>query len=286
MCFDARDGKLLWNNATDQLDMLFQGDPERAEAVRAQWVAALREYEVSNTDTRGMKDKAKASAIKAKQKALDAKAAEFGEKYGLLGLRNRAQGNTWATPVSDGRRVWTAWAPNTAACYDLADGSPVWMEWFGPVRASGNGLRKSDRSQSSSWNERWVPSPVLADGVLVTSQGAVLRGVDAEAGTLLWEQPLNRNRDVYVEHDKQVRRDGPTGHWGCGTPVVLDVGGMRVVVTSRGRAYRVSDGKVVCGYIGAMADVGGNSPVAADRTDTVFLFDHMDGKSGAETKKA
>jgi outer membrane protein assembly factor BamB len=265
MCFDADTGKLLWNNPTDQLDIIFAGNPAEAAKVRAEWA------EMVTTK---------------KSKSLQKKAVPYGEKYGLIGCWSRAQGNTWATPISDGEFVYTAWASNTAACYRLEDGEIVWMKFWGPVEYGGNSLRKSDNAQSSSWNERWVPSPVLSAGVLITMQGAVLRGVDAASGRPLWVQPLNQNRDVYEEHDKIVRRDGPTGHWGCGTPVVLDVDGIRVVVTSRGRAYRVQDGKVVCPYLGAMADVGGSSPVADDENDIVYFFDYMDGGSGAETKKA
>ncbi len=263
LCYDANSGELLWHNSRDQLDVVLQ--PQQARSVRQAW----------------------AKIVEGNPKSMDKKKLAPFYRLGLHGSTRRAQGHTFPTPICDGTNVYTAWANNTMACYDLESGKLKWMRFWGEVVPSGNGLRRGVRkAQASSWNERWAPSPLLVDGVLVAYQGAVLRGVEAKSGKLLWTFYLSEHVDeVYGEHDKLVRRDGPQGHWGVATPVALDLDGTKVVVTGQGTCIRVADGKVMSWYIGAMADVSGASPVVDDERNIIYLFDYQEGGGGAVTEK-
>ncbi len=261
LAYDADTGKLLWHNSSDNLDAL---GAEKADKIRQQWA-----------ELTGSK----------KSKALKEKAQGFHE-LGFSGVRNRAQGHTFPTPVTDGKHIYIAWGLNTMGCYDVKTGKTVWLKSWGEVVSSGNGLRENvEQSQCGGWNERFVASPLLADGVLVAWQGAVLRGVDASTGKLLWDWHLSKNVEaVYKQHDQLVRRDGPQAHWGAATPVKLNLEGTWVLVTGHGVCVRFKDGKVLSPYIGAMADVSGASPVT-NGTDTVYMFDYQDGGSGCATEK-
>ena len=263
LCYDADTGKLLWHNSSDQLDQVLPAD--EAAKIREAWARILA----------------------ANEKKEDSKQLAPFYRLGLHGSRQRGQGHTFPTPLSDGTNVYTAWANNTMACYDLQTGKLKWMKFWGEVVPSGNSLRLNvPHAQASSWNERWAPSPLLVDGVLVAYQGAVMRGVEAATGKLLWTFRLAEHAgDIYAEHDKVVRRDGAQGHWGAATPVALDLQGTKVLVTGQGSCIRIRDGKILSPYIGAMADVSGASPVADDERDIVYLFDYMEGGSGAATEK-
>lgn len=260
LAYDAETGKLLWHNSKDNLDAL--PPAADAEKIRKDWAEL-------------MSSKVGKNASKEHQRFYD---------MGFTGLRHRAQGHTFPTPITDGKYIYIAWGLNTMGCYDVKTGKTIWLRCWGKVINSGNGLKRNvEQSQCSSWNERWVASPLLADGVLVAWQGAVLRGVDAKTGKKLWDWHLSKNVEaVYKEHDKLVRRDGPQAHWGCATPVKLKLEGTWVLVTGHGVCVRFKDGKVLSPYIGAMADVSGGSPVT-NGTDTVYMFDYQDGGRGCST---
>ncbi len=263
LCYDAQTGKLLWHNSSDQLDAALP--PEKAKQIRQDW----------------------AKIVGRNSKKEDKKELAPFYQLGLHGSRQRGQGHTFATPICDGTNVYTAWGNNAVACYDLENGKLKWMQFWGEVVPAGNGLKKNiPHAQVSSWNERWAPSPMLVDGVLVAYQGAVMHGVDAETGKPLWTFRLAEHVDeIYREHDKLVRRDGPQGHWGAATPVKLDLDGTKVLITGQGTCIRIRDGKILSPYIGAMADVSGASPVADDERDIVYMFDYQEGGGGAVTEK-
>ena len=268
LAYHAVTGKLLWYNATDHLSAMMS--PAKAAKVREDYAALVKRY----NEEKGSRD----------DKQLQKDCKRFNE-LGFNGIRNRAQGHTWPTPLSDGESVYVAFGCNSMARYALADGKLIWMKQWGPIKNAGNGLKPNvTESQTSSWAERWVPSPLLVDGLLIGYQGAVMRAADAKTGNLKWTFNLSEHIDaVWGEHDKKVRRKGPTGHWGCATPVQLDLDGVKVVVTGQGSCIRVKDGKLLNPYVGAMATTGGNSPVADDKHDIVYFIDRQEGGGGATT---
>ncbi len=264
-CYDAADGSLRWHASADHLDRLL--GPAKAAQVRKEWLAFM-------------------ALGKKKQRSMKDETRKFLE-YGLWGGHHRAQGHTFPTPVCDGERVYTAWGNNTATCFDLATGEIEWQVFFGPLCNSGNGFRENEeRAQVSSWNERWVPSPHLIDGLFITLQGGIMHALDADTGQERWRWYLKDNLEPYTHHDKLVRRDGQQAHWGTGTPVVLDLAGTKVLVTSWGHVIRAKDGKVLCPYVGAMGDTAGASPVADDERDIVVFPDYQDGGSGCSTDES
>lgn len=124
-------------------------------------------------------------------------------------------GNTAATPVSDGERVWAVFASGIVACYSV-DGKREWLHYFDlPM------VLQFARSAS----------PVLAgDKLLVTLNH--LFALEAKTGKLLWK--AEQVEETY------------------GTPALAKAGDTEVAITPGGFAVRVSDGKVLASELGTL----------------------------------
>lgn len=285
LCYDIHTGERLWYNADDAVLAACTGDAAEAKRTR-------RLYDLYTTILCDKANRKKPLAEIAKQHPEVLPLQKLGAKLGggdwgkrswedspryflERGLQqtkySNAIGRTFPTPVSDGASVYVTTGMHSAACYDITDGTLRWFRYFGAP---------------PKFTESMAPSPLLIDGVLIATQGRIMRGLDAHSGKTLWTHDMTDEESAaYVAHDKLVRRDGPTGHYGVGTPLCLEVGGEPVIITTLGQAVRPSDGKLLCPYIGAMADCGGHSPVGDDENDIVFMFDYQDGGGGAATDR-
>lgn len=260
LAYDSDTGKLLWHNARDQFDVLFPA--EEAKAKRAAW-----------------------GAIFAGGVLVDRKSYPVSEWAPLGCFTNPYQGATFATPVCDGERIYTAWASNTMACYNLSDGACVWMIFLGPTKMYGEALDpKADEAQLQMCCERWAPSPVLVDGVLIAHQGGIFHGVDAGTGKILWRKRLNQLLEGFAIRDREHsirRKPGPQGHAGSGSLIAMDLSGTTVVVTPQGIVFRPRDGHVLCPYIGGTCETLCASPGFDDERDLVYMTDFQEGGVGA-----
>lgn len=154
-----------------------------------------------------------------------------------------------ATPASDGKHVYARFG-QTVVCYDL-EGKRRWFK------------------RSLGWLHNYMHcSPVLAGDRLVVMQHGVKgskatdtgdpvrlcipMALDAATGETAWEGSSHR-----VPHGK--KRDDVCG----GTPVVVDIGGVRCVAAPRGEILRASDGKCLGFYPFKNLTSGGRmSPIA------------------------
>lgn len=145
---------------------------------------------------------------------------------------------TFATPCSDGQRVYVAFPSNQVAAYDLA-GKQQWLTWEHPP---------ANQKQDGVIHCRFVPSPLLVAGRLVVNQNGELRVYDAKTGAKVWGlwDPYEKTRD---------KRDKTRGSRNCRpypeacSPVAfrlpLGNGTLDVITDGGGNLYRLDDGVVV-----------------------------------------
>ncbi len=139
------------------------------------------------------------------------------------------------TPVSDGTDVFFVFGSGLIACYSI-DGNRKWIHYLEPA----------DRTYGHS------SSPLLIEGKLLVNVHHLV-ALDAASGKIAWECPA-------AEHT-------------YGTPVSMNVGGVKFVVTPLGKVVGVSDGRLLAKEIAP--ELGGSeygiSPTACD--DVVYLGD-------------
>lgn len=160
-------------------------------------------------------------------------------------------GNATAVPVTDGKRVYATYGQGQIAAWTL-DGEPVWATW----------LKKGEHADGKEANCSHIPSPVLAEGVLMVNQDwQTLAGLDAQTGKLRWTfTGGTTGGDYSVATAKVVRLPLATGK------------DLSVVVTPLGRIVRIADGKKV-GDLGVAVDRKANWSVGPSITtagDLVF----------------
>ncbi|MEI7833918.1 MAG: PQQ-binding-like beta-propeller repeat protein [bacterium] len=139
-----------------------------------------------------------------------------------------------SVPVSDGERVYATFGQGQVVAYDL-DGNYLWGQ-----------LQKT--ALGNNCDLAHVPSPVLADGVLIVNiDHANLMGFDVKTGKILWKTDIQ----------------GPGGY-SVGTHKVLrltkDATTLTVLVTESCKVVRVSDGKII-GTIPYEQRLGGGSSI-------------------------
>jgi len=171
-------------------------------------------------------------------------AAEFGVYWESVERGwNRVTGEGMATPTSDGEHIFVAMANNVVACLDLT-GTPVWQQFDPKARD------EKDASERVRRKLHFVPSPVLADDLVIVAQDANrLRAYRQSDGSKVWES------------------DYPIGKNTCGTPSVIDLDGQTALVAANGRVYKAADGSVLIDDLPVLD--GGCSPLVAG--DIVYL---------------
>jgi outer membrane protein assembly factor BamB len=262
LCYDAKTGAKLWHNATDQLDLLCPG----AEAKRLR-----RQFHLANRVCEGSLKLAEAPELSGVMTGTREEGKQLlpmltpKDHFSSRGLWFQAYsdsiGRTFATPVSDGRRVWVSFGSHSVQCYDLETGATVWNVFHGPTKGVASVM-------DTEW---FAPSPLLVGGLLIATQNGTVRGLDAATGALRWAVDIG---------DHAATANSSIGHCGVGTPLALDLSGTKVIVTPGGRVIRVADGQVLSADLGARADIGGHSPIADDERDQVWFFDYQAGGRG------
>jgi outer membrane protein assembly factor BamB len=251
-CLDAATGRVLWSAPHPVADAVPAAERDAVLArearittleaelasVREAYGRLLREARAS-----GSPDAAAKAEVQARR-ADEIKSALARETDTRTPPDQDMVGWSSPTPVTDGKRVFALFANGVIAAHDLADGKRLWARWQGtaPVPMLG-------------WEDGHASSPVLAGGVLVVPF-RTLTGLDAATGKVLWEA-------------------GPWRHYG--TPAVVDLGGVAVVLTPDGRALRASDGAVLRESLADQWYVG---PVVSGRT--VY---YLDARSEALMKR-
>jgi outer membrane protein assembly factor BamB len=161
--------------------------------------------------------------------------AEFQARAAASGRAATSCGYAAPTPVSDGSDVFVVFGSGLIGCYSI-DGKRKWVRYLEPAAET--------HGHSSS--------PLLIDGKLLVNVKHLV-ALDAASGKNVWECPA-------AEHT-------------YGTPVSMNIGGTKIVVTPLGKVVRVSDGRFLAKDIAP--ELGGAeygiSPVSC--ADVVYLGD-------------
>ncbi|MEI7832762.1 MAG: PQQ-binding-like beta-propeller repeat protein [bacterium] len=124
-----------------------------------------------------------------------------------------------SVPVSDGERVYATFGQGQVVAYDW-DGNLLWGQ-----------LQKT--SKGNNVGLAHVPSPLLADGVLIVNiDHTTLVGFDAKTGKNLWKTDIQGPGGYSVGSHKIVH-------------LTKDAATLTVLVTESCKIVRVSDGKII-----------------------------------------
>ena len=215
LCLRRSDGRILWRRTHEFEDMLSPAMREKVKRDLAT-AAGLRKSQL-RTLTQGLNEikqelrfKSKDSAILRRKAGLEGRIKALKERLAALEKYrpvppHRTRGHSFATPVSDGQRVYVFFGNGVAAAYDLA-GERKWIRW----------VRRPATDYAPAM------SPVLVGRTLVVSINDRIVGLRAANGSDAWEAKVARKTGGFV---------------------LGRVGKSDVVVTAGGEIYRGSDGK-------------------------------------------
>lgn len=262
-CLSTKDGSLLWERELDHGDLVGDGGVARSSwhevmQEHAKRVRVMREYKASDVKPEGDSRSLRHPVLEAagylydgRWKRLQPIDPAVGKRISDL-VKTAAKGGytleTWrqnlgdstshecighgyATPCSDGQRIYTHTAFNATFCFDL-EGKPVWKH-FAPG--------------SSLGGEGTARSPILHGELLISDNDSLVRAYDRTSGRLLWK--------------------GTAGGQ-IVSPMVLTVGSTDVLLAA-GTAYRLPDGKPLT--IAGWKDFGMQTLVRHDQPDVVFF---------------
>ncbi|MBI3829659.1 MAG: PQQ-binding-like beta-propeller repeat protein [Planctomycetes bacterium] len=212
VCVSKADGKILWQQANPVMDSV--PETERAK-VKEALDAAKPDFQ-KRDDLRKqvgvLQGKIKTDPDAKKQ--LDEVRKSIGELDTKLKVFDQfmpssahvENGHTSATPVTDGKVVFAVFNNGVMACYDM-DGKRMWMKYVEKAFHDwGNGT-----------------SPVLA-GDMVVVHFRQMVALKAASGEEVWRAPASPS---------------------FGTPVVVKIGAVDVIIDGKGDFVRASDGKIL-----------------------------------------
>jgi outer membrane protein assembly factor BamB len=205
LCINRADGTILWQRS-HPLEAF--ADAATGTKVSAEFVRLKAEQDRLRRELgKARDDAARKAEIQKQTRVVEADLGELTKKYPAPpALFRRASGNSAATPVSDGKRVWAVFGNGIVCAYTTA-GDKLWHKYVEP---SPLGFGHSS-------------SPVLIDGkVLVHFKDLV--ALDAGTGEEVWRVALS------PQHASSVP---------------ARVGTTPVVVSPSGAVVRVADGKVL-----------------------------------------
>ena len=208
LCLDATSGEVLWQRSHDYADVL----PERELQQIAKERQALASLELKIKELiqkqRALQkaDEPNEELIKSLKTMIRELRKEKTSKTNYPSVKRGGSGNSAATPVSDGQRVYVAYAHGVVACHTL-DGERQWAKHFPPATS----------------NFGHSASPVVVGNRLLI-QFRDLAALDTETGNEVWRV------------DVKVR-------WG--TPVTTRLGDTPVAVTAGGDMIEISNGKIL-----------------------------------------
>jgi len=242
-CVDRASGDLRWQAGNDVFETL-PGD--EAAAIRRQVEDAqplLRDKQQVENNLRRAKRVLRrnkdSDEAKAKVEQLEARLAELEVQlkpiapYELPRTHN-TNGYSSPTPVTDGEHVFALFGNGVAAAYDRAGN----RRWITLVQKPTHGWGQS-------------ASPALADGTVVVLINELF-GLDAATGEVKWTTPARQS-------------------WA--SPIVIERGGRKLIVTPDGQAVDPADGKVIAEGLGR---VQYNAPLPDG--DMLYFIDGREGR--------
>ncbi len=238
LCLDGATGEILWDKPLNHLSAVPEGDQKEAawQAWQELWDDYGRRYEILR-DPKYQDDK------DARNAAFEAEGYELNPRWGTVRRkdrswdrdRRRAAGRagftlmTWrhnhsggsvscvgaafATPVSDGKHIWSVTAWGGFFCHDL-EGNLIWTAFD-----AGNAGEYCRNGRSPIlWNNKET-----GDLLLISDITNRLRVFDAANGRLLWDREADTHTIV--------------------SPMIMTVDGTDILWAAGANAYRLPDGK-------------------------------------------
>jgi outer membrane protein assembly factor BamB len=273
VCLDALTGKALWRRTANVLELINPALATESEKLHQEYLDA-RAAVAPRLSELGPDYAARLRALAAQGRELPRAVADLramerdaDKKYAAFydHLRANAKpiapawdghfsgpwlGYTFATPVTDGQRVFVQFRTGATAAFDL-DGKRLWMVHT-PYETGGVGV---------------CSSPVLADDKLVISQSlepkragalVILRALDAATGRALWSARADSRSQT-------------------SSPVVMRLTNgrddMTVIVTDGGTVVRADDGKVLVTGLRGGSGTGSPTPVG----DALYRVENAQG---------
>jgi len=233
VCLDHT-GKILWQHSAGYTDLpaVPAAEVEKNQATiadqhlndqlaagQADLTSKKNQLTQLKADAAANKDdpaaKAKVDAMSKEIAPLERKVNEISEKIRPLTpvtewnlpSTHKTNGYTSATPICDGRFVYVAFGSGVVACYTL-DGTRQWLHLF-------------PENTRRPWGN--ATSPVLVGNMLITHYLDMV-ALDAGTGRELWR----------ARHEHQ---------WG--TPAIVTLGKLTLLVTDGGEAVNAADGKTM-----------------------------------------
>ncbi len=220
LCLDAKTGKTLWEKPLDHTAALPE---ELREAVRKKWHGQQKP-----------------------EKDADLKDAGITKDNFTKSIPN-AIGEAYATPVSDGKHVWSVTAWGGYFCHDLR-GNLKWLAF--------------DKSENTGEYCRNGRSPLLWKNLLISDITNRVRAFDADTGELVWASDAPANKD------KHGNFMGGGVH-SIVSPMVMTVDGNDILLAAGVNAYELPGGKRL--KVEGWKDYGMQTLVKHDEPDVVFF---------------
>ncbi|MCB9681285.1 MAG: PQQ-binding-like beta-propeller repeat protein [Alphaproteobacteria bacterium] len=218
-CLDQATGAVRWTATNHRIDAVppdqrakEQARIDAAPQVEARIQEGLREMSALRRDARRPDAPADLPERLAKLSAeLDAAKAELDELTTYLMPADLGMiGYASATPATDGTTLYVTTGNGVVSAFDRA-GARRWSVWLG-----------TDVKPMKGFDYGSVTSPQLHGDLLLVGHRHLV-GLDAKTGAVRWQDP------ALWDH--------------YGTPPIVDVGGLAVVLTPDGRIVRLSDGR-------------------------------------------
>jgi hypothetical protein len=128
------------------------------------------------------------------------KLEQLGLMYSDWDTQGTWDGVAYPTPVSDGKHVYTVTSHNIYSCHTL-DGKVAWERRFPPpdlktLTPEEQARIKAGLGERARWPGGWPgaghfsTSPLLHEGILISSAGRILQTLDAKTGKVIWRLPM------------------------------------------------------------------------------------------------
>lgn len=207
LCLRATDGKILWQRSHAHAELYGEEKGKQIEDSFAALEDEKKRWRREHNDLRKSNPEAKEKLDQLNEKSRDVeKKIREMMKHSAPPIRRGGSGNTAATPVTDGKRVFAVFGNGIVSAHDL-DGRRLWMRF---VEGSNIGFGHSS-------------SPVLAGGKVVVHFHDLV-AIDASSSQEAWRVEL------------------PARH---ATPIASRIGDTDVIIAPSGAIVRVADGHLL-----------------------------------------
>lgn len=223
VCLKAVDGTILWTRDIDPLELTDPAQYRKTLPLKEEFHQAMLD-----------RDTKKEAEIAKKLNPL------YPRELQIVWDGQPWSGNVGSTPITDGKHLWVKAGHHMISCLDLAGN----VQWQGLCEPTGGGNHDRLSSpllvRSGDWPDIVVCQVPRADK---SDRLYILKAWNAATGKELWET------ERYVM--------GGRGHGlGTDTPHIMRLANgkdtLDVIVTSGGRVFRATDGKVLHPYMGSM----------------------------------